>query len=300
VEEVNLAVEKEGFFVVRPDEYAGRIKVSAPVEGLGHHFYYVRNDLTIMSFLYNRYHTLAINCEAIIEEGLVARCRRLLELGLETWRTEFYPGYPTNQIGCWGLMSVSAWGDVAEKRRRSRVELWDKANQLLFGYIYQPPVTDKLIGVCATTIEGAKRWLADESLEVFVRNLADHPRINQKYIADFVAGTVMDRVPAFNKAHYTQGYDPENTSNDSLRHGLSLRLFIPFNDAQIVEARIDGYPVQKSRTDGYQIRQNPGTVMQFNIPPGKVSDFHVASVEYDTPTNRKQGFHSEDWELPVK
>ena len=86
VEEINRAAGAKGFLIMRPEEDSGRIKVSARVSRLGHHFYYVRDDLTVMSILYNRYHTPALNCEGGYQGSIVARLRRLLELGTDRWR----------------------------------------------------------------------------------------------------------------------------------------------------------------------------------------------------------------------
>ena len=124
-EAIDRAAEDAGFLIIRPQEDCGRVKDMPPDQDLRHHFYGVRRDRKIMSFLYHRYHTLAINGEAGFDQSVVVRGRRFLELGCEVGRREFYPGYPVNQIGGWGNMAVTAWGRTAEERRRSRVELWD-------------------------------------------------------------------------------------------------------------------------------------------------------------------------------
>ena len=145
VEEMNQAVEKAGYLAERPAMDAGRIKIGRRIPGREHNYYRIKNKQAIMSYFYLRYHTLAYNCEAAYDFAVVARARRLLEIGTETWRSEFYPGYPGRQVGRWGATSISAWGDTAKKRRNSRVELWRKMNQIHFGgaiHHRSPALTD--------------------------------------------------------------------------------------------------------------------------------------------------------------
>jgi hypothetical protein len=294
-EEMDRAAEMAGFLIVRPARDTGRIKVNAPIEGLGHHFYYVRNDITVASYLYNKYHTLAINCEVAYEASAVARIRKMLELGLDTWRGEFFPGYPVNSVGGWGSMALTAWGDTAVKRRRSRVELWRNTDRILSSLAFAQPANEKLMAVCATNTEAAKRWIGDGEMESFVAGLAKYPGIDEEYIARFVEGTVMNKVIGPREVHYTQGYKHSSTLNEPLRFGLAVRLLIPYLDAKIVDARINGLPVAESAIDGYLVRHGPGTVVQFNIPPEKVGQLHVFTCKYSSETKRRQGFNAEDW-----
>lgn len=299
VEELDRAVEEQDFVVIYPEEDSGRVKVNAPVEGLSHHFYHPGEVLpTLVSYLYNRYHTLALMCEAVYSESTFARCRRLLELGLNTWRHEFVPGYPVNQIGNWTCMTVSAWGDTAAKRRRSRVELWQKAAQLCYGTIRPEPAYGKRMAVCTTSIAAGQRWLGDGKMETVLRNLARHPHINHEYIARFVSGTLMSEFPNLHNASENQvrGNDSASAMDEPIANGLALRMYIPTKAAKVVEARIDGHVVSASPVDGYQMRQNPGTIIQFNIPPEKVGDIHIVTCEYETATRRRFGFISADWQ----
>ena len=297
-EQMNLAAEQEGFLMIRPTEDAGRIKVTAPVEDAGHHFYEIGNSLSLMTFLYNRYHTLAINAEAGFDGSVVARTKKLLEFGTTRWRNEFYTGYPTNQVGCFGSMSISAWGDTASQRRRSRVELWRNSDRIYHCIGLDQPADKKMMAVCATNVPAAKRWLGNGKMSTILKNIEDHPRIDARPIARFVEGTLMMRgVESPLKRSHTKGYNPKSLSEEPIRHGLAMRLFIPYLDARIVDARIDGHPVSESATDGYQARRGPGTIVQFNIPPGKVNDLHIVTCEYRTEKPHPQGFRPEDWQF---
>ena len=126
--------------------------------------------------------------------------------------------------------------------------------------------------------------------------LEAHPNVDAAYLRDFLDGTIMMRVVSPRTAHYTQGLDPKRPGDDPVRHGLALRLFIPYPDAKIVDARIDGRPVGESSTHGIMIRREPGTIAQFNVPPDMVGDIHVVTCEYETSIRRPSGFGPKHWD----
>jgi len=194
-------------------------------------------------------------------------------------------------------MTVAAWGDTAERRRRSRVELWGKMNQLHYGLVGLQPRNDKLMAVCATTVEASKRWIGDGKMETLLDNLKSHFRIDQDYIATFLDGTIMTKLQS--PPHYTQGYDPSSASDEPISNGVAVRLYIPFPipfpDAEIIDARIDGQAADESAHDGFLVRHNPGTIVQFNIPPKKVRELHIVTCHYKSATKRKYGFSPKDW-----
>ena len=252
-----------------------------------------------MTCFYLRYHTLAYNCEAAYDFAVVARARRLLEMGTETWRNEFYPGYPSNQVGRWGCTSIVAWGGTAKKRRKSRVELWRKVNQIHFGggshHRSTALIDNKLLSICATTTEASKNWIGNGTKKDLLSNLSKHKRVNCEYIKDFVKGIPMGMTTP---PHYSLGYKSGEVSDEPIRNGMSMRLFIPYKDAEIHETCIDGREVNQSEVEGYIVRSGPGTIVQFNIPPNRVGEIHVVSLKYKVAKLHKQGFDQEsDWDF---
>lgn len=301
VEQINLAAEQKGFLIVRPSEDSGRIKVTSPMSGAENHFYHVPNVLALCTFLYNRYHTLGFMCEAGFDDSVVARARRLLEFGTTRWRNEFYKGYPVNQIGGWGSMTVCAWGDTAKRRRRSRVELWKNSERLFYSIGLDQPAHSKMMAVCATNVPAVNRWIVDGTMPTILKRIKDHPQIDAAAIERFAGGAIpIKRFTNPKKNIHIRGYNPKNTSEEPIKHGLAMRLFIPYLDAQVVDARINGHPVTESATDGYQVRHDPGTIVQFNIPPGKVGDIHFVTCEYQTKKQHRQGFLPKDWKLDAE
>ena len=299
VEEMNQALEKAGCLAERPAMDAGRIKIGSRIPGQEHNYYRIYNKQTIMSYLYLRYHTLAYNCEAAYDFAVVARARRLLEIGTETWRNEFHPGYPSKQVGRWGSTSIAAWGDTAKKRRKSRVELWRKMNQIHFGAgsnHRSPALTDnKILSLCATTTKASEKWIGNGTKKDLLSNLSKHRKINYGYIKEFVRGLPMGITTP---PHYSLGYKSGKVSDAPIRNGMSMRLFIPYKNAEIYEARIDGHKVHQSEVEGYIVRSGPGTIVQFNIPPSKVGEIHIVSLKYKVAKLHKQGFDQEsDWDF---
>ena len=300
VEEMCQALEKAGFLAIRPAMDSGRIKIASRIAGQEHNYYRIGNyKQTMTTFYYRRYHTLAYTWETGDDLAVVARARRLLEIGTETWRNEFYPGYPGNQVGRWDFVSISAWGDTAAKRRKSRVELWRKVNQLHYGSVVRhiSPATKvgRLMGVCATTTKASEKWIGNGTKEVLLANVVGLKHINFRQIVEFASGVPMK---VTSPPHYTLGYKTGEVSDEPVKHGMSMRLWIQYKDADIIEACIDGHKVKQSEVDGYMVRRDPGTIVQFNIPPGKVRDVHFASVAYKVGTVHKQGFdQAGDWDL---
>ena len=299
VEEMNRAMEKAGCLAERPAMDSGRIKIGSRIPGREHNYYRIGDKQTIMSYLYLRYHTLAYNCEAAYDFAVVARARRLLEIGTETWRNEFYPGFPSRQVGRWGSTSIAAWGDTAKKRRKSRVELWRKMNQIHFGggaNHRSPGLTDnRIMTICATTTEASEKWLGYGTRADIMTNLPKHPRIKHEYIAEFVKGLpVSIRTPP----HYSLGYKSGKVSDAPIRNGMAMRVSIPYIGAEIYDTRIDGEEVGLSQVDGYMVRRGPGTIVQFNIPPGKVRGLHMVSLKYKVSKLHRQGFDQDsDWDF---
>jgi len=299
VEEMNRAMEKAGCLAERPAMDSGRIKIGSRIRGLEHNYYRINDKQTIMSHLYLRYHTLAYNCEAAFDFAVVARARRLLEIGTETWRNEFYPGYPSGQVGRWGSTSIAAWGDTARKRRKSRVELWRKMNQIHFGggtNHRSPGLTDnRIMSICATTTAASEKWIGYGTKEDILTNLSKHKRIKHEYIAEFVRGLPVEiRTPP----HYSLGYKAGEVTDAPIRNGMAMRVFIPYVGAEIYDARIDGYQVGRSEVDGYIVQRGPGTIVQFNIPPRKVGGVHLVNLKYKVSRLHRQGFDQDsDWDF---
>ena len=280
---MDQAAEEAGFLLTHGEESEGRVRATAPVEGAGPSFYLQHAGINDCVHSYHNYHSIAFTMECGFDESLVIRLRRMLQIGNERWRGEHYPGYPANQVGCWTSMAVSAWGDTAAKRRRSRVELWRKLPQLRYGCAHPEP-RGTMMAFCSTTAEGAA-LIADKDIVKIVGGLQDHPDFDGPALAEFV-----DKTPAVNAECSGAGAQGEPIEN-----GLALRLLIPYRAAKITHLALNGYPLEESETDGHVTWRGPGTMVQVNIPPEKVGDLHIVTCAYEPGTERRSGFTPEDW-----
>lgn len=282
---MNEAAEEAGFLITMGEQSAGQIRATAPLEGAEHHFYLQHGGINDCVFSYFNYHSIPLTMEGGFEESIVIRLKRLLEIGNVKWRGEYYAGYPANQVACWTSMALAAWGDTAEERRESRVELWRKLPQLRYGCGHPEP-RGTMMAFCATTPDGAA-LLADKSIERIAERLKGHPDFDGEAIARFV-----DTTPAVNAecsgAGTAEGATP-------IEHGLAIRLLIPYRTARIKHLRLDGDPIEESSTDGYVVYRDPGTIVQVNIPPGQVNDLHIVTCAYDPGEKRRAGFTEGDW-----
>jgi len=287
---IDEAAEMQGFLITKGEQDAGQILTTSDIpNGRPEYFYLRKHSSNITLYPYIKFHSLAFIMEVGFEESLVARARRALQIGNERWRGERYAGYPTSQVGIWTLVAVSAWGTTAQERRRSRCELWQKLPQLAYG-VAGPIPRDSVMAYITTTPSARERFFRSRKLANVVKRLQNRPRFDARALADAV-----ERMPAtsFGGSKYKLSTDAENV--EPIRHGLVLRLLVPYNDAKVTEIRLDGHLLEESATDGYHIRRNPGTIVEIAIPPGKVADLHVASCFYNSPTRRRSGFRPEDW-----
>ncbi len=298
---MDQAAEEAGFLITAGEESAGQVRVSAPVPGGNHHFYIRNANVNDCVYSYHQYHSIAFTIEAGFEESTAIRLRRLLEIGNAVWRGERYAGYPVNQVGCWTSMAIAAWGTTATERRASRVELWQKLDQLAYGCAHPEPrgtmmaflFTDPALARRVTTKKDLTSVVA--KLEAKATKPSDNesnaenriPALDAEAIAKFAQTT-----PALNAA--LTGPMAEK-GRGAIAHGVVIRLLIPYADAKLTHLRLDGHEIAESDTDGYHVRRQPGTIVEVAIPPGKVGPVHVVTCAYDTQTKRRAGFLSTDW-----
>jgi hypothetical protein len=260
------------------------------VPGAEEHFYFHlhRSGVTSPVFAYHHSHTLAMTMETGFEESAVTRLRRLLQIGNSTWRGERYSGYPVNQVGCWGSMALSAWGRTAAERRASRVELWSKAGQLVYGCAHPEP-RGTMMAFFSPDPTAWMRITADPSLDAVAERLDAEGGYDTQALAGFLRRTPAQRAPDRRPL-------VEQASSPTIENGAVIRLLIPYPDATLTHIRLDGHAVEPSDTCGVFVHHNPATIVEVAIPPGQVRPFHVVTCAYETQTKRRAGFFPEDWE----
>ena len=327
VQLINEAADAAGFSLGNTDgeNSAGAVRVTAPIRVPyrprnltvqdrasldrnipGHHFFLRPPNINATTYSYHRTHALALTMEIGFEQSAVVRLQKLLEIGNQRWPTEYYDGYPTNHMSNGLLVAVAAWGETERQRRRSRVELWSKFDQICFGYP-QMPQRGELIGVVSTTTGGARNFFGVKSkrqeesrqapggygdrFEVLLSRLRGHRRFNLKQITEFIGASAVEQYHCFSASAVTR------RRCEPLRHGLGFRLFLPDGGAKVRQVHLDGHRLSKSTTDGYLAWAGSGTTVQVNIPPRKVKDFHIVPCRYQQSRIWPDGFCNQDREI---
>ncbi|MBM4044845.1 MAG: hypothetical protein FJ279_07015 [Planctomycetes bacterium] len=295
VREMAKAGAAAGFPQVMGAESFEKILTATPVPGAEKQFvvYAGGNAVNAAVYSYIKNHSIPLSMESGSWSGsAVARLKRLMEIGCERWSNEFYPGYPNRRI--WpaanygGMHHLAAYGQTAQTRRESRVELWRKQGQMRTFFAHPEMDGAFLYGV-ATTREAAKKALAGRDahrIETgrFLHNIAQIPGVEVEEIKTHLEKT----------AGASLAVDPEPdyaTSSEPIQHGLALRAMIPYAKPRIIEVRLNGHPIGESAVDGYQTWPGDGgTFLQVNVPPAKVGGVAIVTCQYDGQEKREWGF----------
>ena len=297
VAEVERAVDSAGYCTIREEIQAGRLCVACGEKELGvvaDHYEVLPDEtdhyklmITPVMLSYHRYHSISFVCELYWMGSIMAACRRFAELGLETGFSEFFRGYPNNLVESRGSLLISAWGDTAARRRKSRVELWNRGRKSLALRMGGPVIMrDMTLASCATSREGA-RLVGSEGYEKFIANIQGDARFNAEALKSF-----LEEYPPTMFSRESQVFDQDYPP---IQNGLAMRVGLQYSDAKLNEVRLNGHLLKESPTDGYLVHHNQGTMVQVNIPPDKVHDLHVVTIRYDSPQRPLQGFTAEDW-----
>lgn len=296
IRQMDQAALAEGYPSDQLEQDAERIYWGPELEALGPKLWSGRPLYYAATYGYEHYHTLIFANENAWERSSLLRHRRLLEIGQEIWPGEYYPGYPTRVIHKNELHFVTAYGETAAARRRSRVELWNKQGQIVTG-INNPQTEGMVLFVCSTTGRAARRWLSDKSLPRFAQRIAEHGNID----AGPIRSALMDHPDAGAqfKAHLLlmsgradESELPPVAESEPIENGLSLRLRIPYPKARISEVRVNGRSAPVSPREGYLSWVARGfTYVQVNIPPerSRKEDLFVVTCLYDPGEERVFG-----------
>ncbi len=242
------------------------------------------------TYAYAKYHTLGFANENVWERSSYLRHRRLLQFGQEIWPGEYYPGYPTRVIMQNSFHQLTAYGRDASERRRSRVELWNKQDQITLGF-NNPQTEGFVLYVCATSRAAAREWLAETAMPRFAAKISRHPAMEGQAITQAVQN--LPDAPGHFDAHlYLEKGNVPGSREEPIVHGLGLRLRIPYSKARIRDLRLNGRPVSASESDGYLTWVARGfTYVQLNIPPERCleEDLFVITCAYDPGEQRSFG-----------
>ena len=261
----------------------------------------------VPSLAYYHCHSIAFTAQMAFQESFLAGMKALFAVGNRgrPWRLERYPGYPVNHMNVVLTAGFGAWGATPVQRRRSRVELWGRMDQIS---VAEPGYG--LIGgralIFSSDPEQMKRLMSKgihlpggAYLVPWLNFVAALRKEEAAAHFDLEAAhrMVCERHKPSVGMYFSMGQGAPARQDDVIRHGLALQVYLPFPQATIKEIRLDGHPIGESPTDGYTVYHNPGTAVEVSIPPGKVRPLHILTLLYDGGLKRREGFAREDWKL---
>lgn len=289
------AAVEAGFPMDRAEQDAEKIFWGPRLESISHKLWLGRPRVYGAFYAYNKYHSIILTSECAWEKSALARQRRLLQIGNDIWPGERYAGYPTRVMLKNSFHLITAYGQTAAQRRKSRVELWNKIQHFSHG-MDNPQQLGKVTYVCSTSAEARKQWLPDISLRGFAENIGSHPTINGEVIQKHLRRHA-DGVGQWGKEAQIYLYGKNDLAEKKvlIENGLALRLRVPYSNATINALHLNGHPCEPSSIDGYEEWSARGYKhIQVNIPPekSKTQNLWVVTLDYDPQEERTQGWES--------
>lgn len=238
---------------------------------------------------YAKYHTLIITQEVAWEQSVVERMKGLLRIGNQVWNDERQPSYPVNRMKHFVGHFVTAYGDDATERRKSRVELWSKQQNLALGFMY--PQTDGRESLVCATSAAAKKAVAVHGLDDLHANLRKHLGEGARSIEKFI-----DAGPVIKLAMETpnpQLLAAKEADDVTIENGVSFRLRLPYQKPTQLEVHLNGQALGISSKDGYESWFADGyTQVQVNVPPAKAkkTELYFITCSYAPDAKRSTGW----------
>ena len=229
---------------------------------------------------YAKYHTMVSAFEIAWEQSGVARLRGLLHIGNSRWQSE---GYPVDRVKAFIGNYVTAYGETAAARRRSRVELWQQQGRFTQAVLY--PQTDGRATYFVATSAAAGKVFSKE-LDEFLLNVTGRDDVDADGFQKLVRSGP-EALLAIDKARSV------DEAAKPLEHGIGFRLRIPYRKPVIDAVKLNGRVLIRSDTNGWQSWfANGFTQVQVNIPPevAAKSDLFAISCEYTPDVVRRIGW----------
>ncbi|QDU38323.1 Zinc carboxypeptidase [Maioricimonas rarisocia] len=232
---------------------------------------------------YAKYHTMVSAFEIAWEQSGVARLKGLLKIGNGRWQNEPHEGYPVDRVASYTGHFVTAYGETAGARRRSRFELWQKQGQFTQAILY--PQTDGRDTYLVATSTAAADVL-QKDLDQFLAGISQREDVDSTAVQKFVRSGPEVLLAVSTARHPVT--DPE-----PIEHGIGFRLRLPYRQPTIDSVRLNGHPLPQSSTHGWQSwRANGYTQVQVNLPPEVAArhELFMITCEYTPDVARPIGW----------
>jgi len=235
-------------------------------------------------YAYAKYHTMVMAFEVGWEASGVARLQGLLDIGNHVWEGAGHAGYPVDRVRNFVGHFVVAYGQDANTRRESRIELWNQQARFSQAILY--PQTDGR-DTYIVAVDQQARNILDADRDKFLKNLEGLPAVQPAAIRAFVeAGPEI-------KLAVSQGQKHASDEPTIIKHGLSLRLRLPYRQPELLDVRLNGQLLKSNKADGYESWfANGFTQLQINIPPQKsrATGLYVVTCAYKPDEERSNGW----------
>ncbi|HIG28956.1 MAG TPA: hypothetical protein EYQ50_14635 [Verrucomicrobiales bacterium] len=248
------------------------------------------------TYLYDHFHTLISATEVAWEQSGLIRHQRLLEIGNERWPGYYYTGYPNRVIMGNTHATLVAYGQDAESRRRSRLELWNRMDEFTFGTL-DPAMEGRASAFLSTSARAHQDYLSGLMMDEALERLKKYPGLNyesiEAFFRDWPAGQNGPTPQLYLTRRATQAPpvtgDPIDVKSNPIKHGASIKLRLPYQRATIESLELNGRPIPRSETSGYVTWVARGcTYIQVNLSPEQLAkdDLFIVTCAYDPGETR--------------
>jgi len=296
--QMNEAAMVEGFPADTGESDAERMFYGPGLSNMARKSWYGQPRFYAATYLYYHFHTLISATESAWERAALLRHQRLLAIGNERWPGEYYPGYPNRVIMGNTHATIVAYGQTAEARRNSRLELWNRMEGFTFGTL-DPAMEGRASAFLSTSASADENYLSAGKMGDTLERLKQHPRLNypalETFFKDWPAGQ-NGPTPQLYITRRARPKAPEvESASKPIEHGVSIKLRLPYQKATIGSLELNGNPIPRSETEGYVSWVARGcTYIQVNLSPAQLAqdDLFVVTCAYDPGERRK---HWDTW-----
>ncbi len=278
-----------GFPSDRFEADAQRTFWGAELAPLGQKLWHGRPQFYSAHYAYAKYHTLIITQEVAWEQSVIERMKGLLRIGNQVWGDQRQASYPVNRMKHFVGHFVTAYGNSASERRKSRVELWSKQGKLALGFMY-PQTDGRESLVCATTA-AAKKAVAVHGLDDLHANLRKQFPTDAANIESFIkAGPEIKLAMGTPNTHLLAAKEVDDLK---FENGVSFRLRLPYQKPSNLKVQLNGQTLKTSANDGYESWLADGfTQIQVNVPAVKSqkTELYFITCSYTPDQKRSIGW----------
>lgn len=253
---------------------------------------------------YLKYHTMPIIFEVSHENMAADAVRGILQYGMNPPKEADGSLPVDNLLTDWGGFMVQAWGTTPGERRESRVELWNKLDEIQT-WGAAPPVSYRIFRIVTIGSNGEKELIGnlpvansyDTKATKIFKNRPDTNTVKWSAIDQFIKLGPEGRVAKiYNIPNIKEAKGPAN--------GISLAFDIQISekyDVDLLDIRLNGVTLKPDARDGYQlIKHSKGHRLIVNVPPEKSAKtvMYIVSCAYNSNAPLQWGWQSPA-EIPI-